>query len=114
MKAILIDPWERSLETIDIRKGSDREALQQLYKLVGEDCLDVAYIRLGESIWVGDHSALADPPLPSYRISGYRDRLYGRGVVIGYNKDGSDRQTKLSVDELSKMISWELQDWGFK
>ena len=75
MKAILIDPWERSLETIDVIKGNDRLALKQLYKLVGEEGIDVAYIRLGESIIVGDHSALADPPLPSYWISGYPERL---------------------------------------
>ena len=106
MKAILIDPWKRSLETIDIKRGNDREALQELYKLVGEDAIDAAYIRLGESIVVGDHSALADPPLPSYWINGYPERIYGRGVVIGYSKDGSDRQTKLTVDEISKMITW--------
>jgi hypothetical protein len=106
MRAILIDPWKRSLETIDITRGNDPAALHELYQFVGEDAIDAAYIRLGESIIVGDHSALADPPLPSYWINGFPERLYGRGVVIGYNKDGSERETRLTVDDISKMITW--------
>ena len=44
MKAILIDPWKKSLETITIKGGYNAVALQELYKLVGEDCIDAAYI----------------------------------------------------------------------
>ena len=107
MKAILIDPSNRSLETIDIIAGYDRAALEQLYELVGEDCIDAAYFRSGESIIVGDHSALSYPSLPSYTVEGYNFRLFGRGVVIGYNRDGSERETRLTVDELSRIIHWD-------
>jgi hypothetical protein len=107
MKAILIDPWQRSLETIELIDSDVICELQELYGLVGERGIDAAYIMPGESIIVGDHSSLHDPPLPSYSVDGYRHRLYGRGVVIGYGKDGSERETKLTVDELSQIITWE-------
>jgi len=107
MKAILIDPWQRSIETIDLIGGYDVIALKALYELVGEEGLDAAYIMPGESIIVGDHSALAEPPLPSYSVEGYKRRLYGKGVVIGYNRFGRERSTRLSVDELSKLITWD-------
>lgn len=107
LKAILIDPWKKSLETIDIESGYDRVALEDLYKLVGEDGIDAAYIMPGESIIVGDHSALADPPLPSFSVEGHKHRLYGRGVVIGYRRDGTERETRLSVDDLFKLITFE-------
>jgi hypothetical protein len=112
LKAILIDPWERSLETIQIKEAhlqsspSIRAQLEQLYDLVGEEGIGFAYFMLGESIIVGDHSALHDPPLASYEIEGYPHRLYGCGVVIGYGPLGQERETKLSVDDISKIITW--------
>jgi len=106
MKAILIDPWKKSLETIDMLAGNDIAALQEIYELVGERGLDAAYIMPGESILVGDQSALAEPPLPSYTVHGYRHRLYGHGVVIGYSRDGKERETRLSVDDLARLITW--------
>lgn len=109
MKAILIDPWEKSLETIDLIEGKGSQVfcqLKEIYGLVGERGIDAAYIMPGESIIVGDHSSLQEPPLPSYSIHGYRHRLYGRGVVIGYTKSGEERETKLTVDDLSQLITW--------
>ena len=108
MRAILIDPWERVLATIELISAKDDpvRSLHELYKLVGEDGLDFAYIMPGESIAVGDNSALHNPPLPSYRIHGYHEVLYGRGVVIGYRSDGSERETLLTVDMLSHLIHW--------
>jgi hypothetical protein len=105
MKAILIDPAERSLEWIDIPEGT-RESLIKIREIVG-DYLDFAYVRPGESIAVGDKSALQDPPLPRYRISGYKWPIYGRGVVLGYDGHGNERETRLTVEELSEMIEFE-------
>jgi hypothetical protein len=82
------------------------DQLQQLYKLVGEEGIDAAYFRPHESVIVGDHSALQDPPLPSYEIEGYDERLYGRGVVIGYARNGEECETKLTVDDISRIITW--------
>jgi hypothetical protein len=104
MKAILIDPWEKSIETINVRSGSDRAALQQLYDLVGENGLDFNFVGPGECIVVGDHSALHDPPWPYFEIG--KELYYGRAVILGYTKGGSDCDTKLTVDDISAVITW--------
>jgi hypothetical protein len=106
MKAILINPFEKSLATIDIAPGDDPFTLMELHRLVGEDALDFAYPYRGEAIAVGDHSALQEPPLPAFALDGFKDTLYGRAVVIGHSRDGKSRDTKLTVDKLSKMIEW--------
>jgi hypothetical protein len=108
MKAILIDPWEKSLATIQIKdaKPDVHSQLEQLYNLVGEEGLDFAYVLPGESIAVGDHSAQQNPPFPSYSLEGYSERLYGRGVVIGFKPNGEECETKLTVDDISRIITW--------
>ena len=105
MKAILVDPWKRSLETIDI-KDETVPSLLQLRELVGENALDFTYPWPGEAIAVGDHSALADPPLPRWYVTGYQHPLYGRGVVVGHTAIGKERDTRLTVDQLSKIIEF--------
>jgi hypothetical protein len=116
MKAILIDPGERSVATIDITKMSKGTeltnqtvaSLHDLYELVGEECIDACYFIPGESIIVADHSALQNPPLPSYFVRGDRKMhlLFGKGVVIGYSTGGEERETRLSVDDMYKLITW--------
>jgi hypothetical protein len=106
MKAILIDPWEHSVEQIEIKQGCDAAALQELYKLVGEDGLDWVSIMPGECICVGDHSALQEPPLASYMVEGIAEPIYGRGVLTGYDGGGNGRDTALSPDFLFNLITW--------
>ena len=106
MKAILIDPWEKSLQTINVKNGNGPEALMELYRLVGENGLDFCYPYPGESVAVGDHSALYNPPLPSFRLEGYGERLYGRAVLLGHSTNGKERDTRLSVEDLSELIEW--------
>lgn len=106
LKAILIDPFKRSLETIEITPGDQPETLMELHRLVGENALDFAQPYCGEQIAVGDHSALQEPPLPAFMLEGFRDTLYGRGVLLGYSAGGKSRDTHLSVDQLLKMIEW--------
>jgi hypothetical protein len=106
MKAILIDPFKRALETIDIAPGDGPESLMELHRLVGENALDFAQPYRGEQIAVGDHSALHEPPLPAFTLEHYKGILYGRGVVLGYSTGGESRDTHLTVDALSKLIEW--------
>lgn len=106
MKAILINPFEKSLETIDVLDGDGPATILELHRLVGEDTLDFAYPCLGETIAVGDHSMLQKPPLPAFMLEGYNHTLYGRGVVLGRTRDGKSRDTKFTVEKLSKMIEW--------
>jgi len=106
MKAILVDPFKRSLETIDIESGDGPYTLLELHRLVGEDGCDFAYPYPGVTIAVGDHSALQEPPLPAFTLEGYKGTLYGRGVVFGRSSDGKSLDSTLSVGEFSELIEW--------
>jgi hypothetical protein len=108
MRAILIDPWKKSLETIDVMDGHGPEALQQMHALIGceyfEACTALSHLR--EVIYVDDRGALQKPPLPYFTIPGYGWPIHGRAIVLGYSRDGSERSTKLTVDVLSRMITF--------
>jgi hypothetical protein len=106
MKALLIDPLAKSVEAIEI--PDDRvPSLRELHRLVGEDALDFAYLKdLRLAIAVGDHSALADPPAPSFEVEGLAGRLYGRAVVMGYDAGGATVSNRLSVEEMHELVSF--------
>jgi len=104
MKAILIDPWEKSLATINLKSGSGPTVLRELYDLVGEDGLDFNVLKKGECIVVGDHSALQIPVWPHFQIE--KHMYYGRAVILGYTKGGGECDTAFSVDDISQIITW--------
>lgn len=95
MKAILIDPFNRSVEQIETDLS-----LPEVYQLVGEDDLDFCWPfpgRYHEVAIVGDHSALQMPPLPRFFVDGYIHPLYGRTVVYGVDNAGETVPTRLTV-----------------
>ena len=100
MKAILIDPGARSIEYVETLA-----ALHDIYKLVGEDSIDSAFVfGKGEVGFVGDHSALQNPPLPHFFVPGYKWPLHGRMLVLGVSPGGASRSTRLTVEQLSAVI----------
>jgi hypothetical protein len=106
VKGLLIDPWAKSVEAIEI-PPDEVPSLIELRRLVGEDALDFAYLKdLRIAIAVGDHSALAEPPLPSFEVEGLASRLYGRAVVLGYDARGATVSAKLSVEAMHELISF--------
>jgi hypothetical protein len=106
VKALLIDPFAKSVEAILIPED-EVASLIELRRLVKEDTLDFAYLKdLRITIAVGDHSALADPPLASFQVEGLAGRLYGRAVVLGYDAAGASVSAKLSVEQMHELISF--------
>src|SRR5262245_55960080 len=106
MKALLIDPWARSVEVVEIPK-EELDSIQVFYQLVGEKGLDFAYLREHKCAFVvGDHSALHDPPVPSFRVEGLGWPLYGRSVVIGYGKSGESLECPLSVEAMFELVEF--------
>jgi hypothetical protein len=106
VKGILIDPVAKSVEAIEIPEDKVR-SLMEVHRLVGENALDFAYLKdLRLQIAVGDHSALADPPLPSFEVEGLAGRLYGRAVVLGYDARGASVSSRLSVEEMHEVVTF--------
>jgi hypothetical protein len=107
VKGILIDPAAKSVEEIEI-PDDEVPSLMELHRLVGENALDFAYLKdFRLMIAVGDHSALADPPLASFQVEGFGGVLYGRAVVIGYNARGATVSSRLSVEQMHELISFQ-------
>lgn len=105
MKAILINPFARSIEYVETEL-----TLEVLHRLVDEDCIDICRPFPGhrfECVVVGDHSALADPPLASFSVEGYPNHLYGRAVVYRTSHDGKEYPTKLTLEEVANLIEFQ-------
>lgn len=105
MKAILIDPFARSVEYIE----SDL-SLPEIYRLVGENGVDFCRPFPGqpyEVAIVGDHSALQMPPLAHFFVDGYDEPLYGKTLVFAVSGNGSERPTRLSVEQVRDWIEFE-------
>jgi hypothetical protein len=101
MKAILIDPFEKSIIGI-LTDGS----LQEIYEFIGCDCIDTAcpFDTRNEVVFVGDNSALQDPPLPRFYVPGYDWPLYGRAMVFGRQAGGECVSTELTVEQVRKVV----------
>jgi hypothetical protein len=112
MKAILIDPWKKRIEPVNVRSGNEEAILKQLYDLIGEDCdaLDFWILRdsPGESIVVRDHSVVYDSAPGCFQINRLdgKDVFYGRAVMLGCAKDETLCDTKHTVDGISSVIGW--------
>jgi hypothetical protein len=104
IRAIVIDPQNRSLEYRDIE-----DTLPAFHNAVGADLLDCCYpfAPARECLWVAEYGALQNPPLPHFRIVGYRWPIYGKALLIGYGRAGETRSTTLTVDELYSQIDFE-------
>ena len=100
MKAILIDPWKRSIEYVETTGK-----LYDLYQLIGCRYVEAAYV-FGKSEvgFVGDESALQEPPLPHFFVPGYKWPLHGRMLVLGYTASGANRSTGLTIEQLSVLV----------
>jgi len=107
MKAILIDPGEKSVEYVELTGPG--EHLPELHRLVGDDCIDIAkpFGGLREMVIVGDHSALHEPALPHFKVAGYHWPLHGKAVVLGFNQVGATKPTKMTLEEVLEWIEFE-------
>jgi hypothetical protein len=104
MKAILIDPAEHSIEYVE----TPAEVLD-IRRLIGCDGFDEAFpfgTQAGEVFYVNDNGALQTPPLAHFMVPGYRWRLFGRALVLGFDKGGKERSTNLTVEALSRFIKF--------
>jgi hypothetical protein len=80
-----------------------------MYELIGCECID-ACRPFGpcEVLYVDDEGMLKDPPLPSFLILGYPHALYGRGLVLGFRKNGESRSTRLTLADLDWKIAFKI------
>jgi hypothetical protein len=123
MKAILIDPANRTVAQIDFEGGylSIKKAIQCDTITT---CTPRSLPRNGDhredgwvwdTIYLDDEGLLHSDPGPFFLVSGYDQPLAGRGLVVGTTGDGSDTDCQSTVDYINGIVSWpNVEFTGFR
>lgn len=107
MKALLINPYERSItEVEDPRWGYD----PMLKALAGPDResatgLDSVALSSRLRLWVDDNGYTIEG-LRVFRIDGYDAPLCGMGLVLGLDAAGESVAPNLPVEALARFVRW--------
>jgi hypothetical protein len=97
MRAILIDPFTRSITEIDYSGN-----YEDIYTLIGRDTFTVAAINnRGDGIFVDDEGLLK-PGQEFFWHDGYPQPLAGKGLVLGCDEDGETVEPTVSTAEVAK------------
>ena len=100
MRALLIDPGTESIHEIDTAGE-----LEDMYKLIG--CSDINMVRISadDLVWV-DGEGLFKEDQEFFAVTSYYQPLAGRGLVLGIGNEGENTAAKISLAELSAMVTW--------
>jgi hypothetical protein len=100
LKAILIDPGKRAIHYVETLAE-----LPDIYALIGCDSIDSCFpFGKGEVCYVDDIGALKQPALPYFLVPEFTWPIYGRALVLGFDRGGKERSTRLTVEEISETI----------
>lgn len=107
MKALLINPYERSItEVEDLRWGY--EAMLKALAGPGRDLasgMDSVSLSRRLRLWVDDNGYTIEG-LPVFRIEGYDAPLCGMGLVLGLDAAGETVAPNLPVEALARVVTW--------
>ena len=113
-RAILIDPEQRSVIEIKIRKG-----IKEIHRVLGCKCitttrpLNSSLLEGSDIIYVDDEFLLKDGEGPRFWFQVDADRnppssypIGSKGLVVGNDKRGYDCDARISVAELQSRITF--------
>jgi len=101
MRAILIDPVEKTVTEISFAGGLDA-----MYAVLNCSSVELAPHRLpgGKNFLYVDEEGLFKEGTGSYVIYGAPAPYVGRGLIVGASAKGSDIATKLSIEVARELI----------
>lgn len=120
MKAYLINPKAKTVTEITISDPNAEHAhMADIYQALKCDLFTTIEINQeGDSIFVDDEGLLKDPSEQEYFVvtgSASSVMLAGNGLVIGMTTDTGDSQDPtISLEDLTKMITWPDKAWAEK
>jgi hypothetical protein len=101
MKAILIDPFKRTITEVDY-SGDWR----QIGALIGCDVFTVANIG-DDDIYVDDEGLLKDPSeMAFFKHENYPQPLCGRGLVMSVDDEGETIAAKSTLEEVKNAVTF--------
>jgi hypothetical protein len=102
MRAILIDPTEKTVTEID----GDFANYKKINEAIGADLFTVVGLGKGETIYVDDEGLLTNPPKDLFRWKGYYAPLAGRGLILGTDDGGGTIATIIPLDVARANVDW--------
>jgi len=109
MKALLIDPWQRTIHQLQV--GASLDAWHQVLQCGCVDRLRIHRNPQGTravDVWVDDEGMLRHPVPPCFAVKGYLNSLAGYGLVLGANlTNGKSIDCNLGPENIGPLISFE-------
>jgi len=98
MKGILINPFDQTIKEV-VYTGDFRE----VYVLIECQTFDCVNIDYKNTLYVDDEGLLKEN-----RYFSWNDRNFaGKALILGSDYEtGSDKETTLTIDEVSKIVEW--------
>ena len=100
MKAILIDPKERTISEVDY-DGDWRN----ISKLIDCDLFSCVYIPKDDSIYVDDEGLYRENQ-SFFKWSTYDSPLAGKALILGTNDEGESIACTHTVEEVKQNVKW--------
>lgn len=108
-KAILINPFNKTIETVDYDFGG---SYLQISHLIGtEECVKPLFCAVDidetNTVYIDDEGLYRDTQA-YFMWEGYHQPLQGKGLILGTDYDnGESIPTTLSLDEVKEKVSFQ-------
>jgi hypothetical protein len=100
MHAILIDPYAKSISSIEY----DGE-LSSLYSILS--CATVQAVSIGhDHVIYLDEEGLLHEPKPFFQWEGAPNPIAGRGLIVKIDSEGEDAAASLRLEAIEKLVSF--------
>lgn len=103
MKAILIDPFERTIDQIEY--NDDIEEIYRLIRCESKIFTVVNFSSNGDGVYVDDEGRFVSNQA-FFSIEGYPQPLAGRGLVLGCDSHGNSTTPKHSFQDICGMVTF--------
>jgi hypothetical protein len=101
MRAILIDPFTRTVSDIDTAAGLD-----DLYEILQVDLITVMRVGASHAMILDDEGLLKDNSEQEYfQLKGMDQPLAGRGLILA-DEYGKNRPATLTLKEVTDKVVW--------
>jgi len=101
MRAILIDPFTRTVSDIDTDAGLD-----DLYRILDVDLITVLRVGAGHAMILDDEGLMKNKIEQEYfQFEGMDQPLAGRGLILA-DEYGENRPATLTLEQVEEKVVW--------
>lgn len=101
MRAILIDPFERSVKEIELAPG-----IKAIYAAIQADCFCTVNLDAeGDAIYLDDDGLFKEGQ-EFFAIGNYPHPLAGRGLVLGCDDAGDSVEPQTTIETIRAYVHW--------